>query len=223
MSVATREALRAGLQLGLVTILAVGLVVATHALTRDRIAASEQRARLEALQLVLPPAYHDNDPLADTVQVQAPAWLGLGLAEVRRATLRGQPSALVMDVEAPDGYAGPIRMLVAVDSQGRVLGVRVLTHSETPGLGDAIEARRSDWITRFSGRSLDNPVPAGWALSREGGEFDQFAGATVTPRAVVSAVKRSLQFAAAHGREVWAADTGATLVFTTLPDPGASP
>jgi electron transport complex protein RnfG len=128
-----------------------------------------------------------------------------------------------MDVEAPDGYAGPIRMLVAVDSQGRVLGVRVLTHSETRGLGDAIEARRSDWITRFSGRSLENPVPAGWALRREGGEFDQFAGATVTPRAVVSAVKRSLQFAAAHGREVWAADTGATLVFTTLPDPGASP
>ena len=91
-----------------------------------------------------------------------------------------------------------MRLLIAVDARGRVLGVRVLSHSETPGLGDGIEAARSDWILGFDGRSLDNTPPADWAVRKDGGAFDQFTGATVTPRAVVWAVHDGLRRFQAH-------------------------
>lgn len=218
MSEAPREAFRAGLQLGLAALVATVLLAGTYLLTRDRIAAAEQRARTQALEVVLPPARYDNDLLADTVNVQAPAWLGLENTRVHRATLAGQPSALVFEAEAPDGYGGPIRLLLAVDAEGRVLGVRVTRHRETPGLGDDIEAARSDWISRFTGRAMGDPPEAGWAVRKDGGDFDQFAGATVTPRAVVRAVHRALGFVARHGDEIRAAAAGDTLRITSAPD-----
>jgi Na+-translocating ferredoxin:NAD+ oxidoreductase subunit G len=218
VSEARRESLRAGAQLALAALLATALLAGTYALTRERIATAEQRAQLQALQLVLPAARHDNNPLQDRVQVQAPAWLGSDLATVYRARLRGQPSALVLETVAPDGYGGPIHLLVAVDAGGRVLGVRVTAHSETPGLGDDIEPDRSDWITRFRGRALGDPPAARWALRRDGGDFDQFAGATVTPRAVVQAVKRCLAFVARHGDAIRAAAPGDTLRFDSAPE-----
>lgn len=218
MSEAPRESLRSGLQLALAALLATVLLAGTYALTRDRILASEHRVQLQALAVVLPPPRYDNDPIADTVQVQAEAWLGQSSATVHRASLGGQPSALVLDVVAPDGYSGPIRMLVAVADDGRVLGVRVSAHRETPGLGDDIEAGRSDWITRFTGLRLGDPPAERWRLRRDGGDFDQFAGATLTPRAVVAAVRRSLAFVERHGDEVRAAQPGATLHFDTVPE-----
>ncbi len=221
MSHAARESLRAGLQLGLVALLATALMGGTYALTRERIAAAEQREQIQALQLVLPAQRHDNRPLDDRLQVSAPAWLGLEQATVLRASLRGQPSALVLEAMAPDGYGGPIHLLIAVDRAGRVLGVRVTAHSETPGLGDDIDADRSDWITRFRGRALGDPPPERWALRKQGGDFDQFAGATVTPRAVVRAVKRCLGFVARHGDALRAAAPGTTLRFDSAPE--ASP
>src|SRR5690606_19653834 len=123
------------------------------------------------------------------------------------ARLDGAPSALVLPVVA-QGYAGPIRMLVGVSADGRVLGARVVAHQETPGLGDWIEADRSDWIDDFRGRSLDDPALAGWRVRKDGGVFDQFAGATVTPRAVVKALALLLRYLERHGAELYAAAPG---------------
>ncbi len=218
MNEAARESLRAGLQLGLAALLATALLGGTYALTHERIVAAEQREQRQALQLVLPADRHDNNPIDDRVRVNAPPWLGLEQATVHRASLRGQPTALVLEAVAPDGYGGPIHLLVAVDHSGRVLGVRVTAHSETPGLADGIEADRSDWITRFSGRSLEDPAPERWTLRKDGGDFDQFAGATVTPRAVVRAVKRCLAFVARHGDAIRAAAPGDALRFDSAPE-----
>lgn len=210
--------LRSAAALALAGLFAAALLAGVVALTRERIAAAERQARLDALQLVLPSDRFDNDVLTDAVQVQAPAWLGRGAATVRRATRAGAPSALVLEATAPNGYGGPIDLLVAVGADGRVLGVRVTAHRETPGLGDDIEAGRSDWITRFPGRALGDPPAARWRVRRDGGDFDQFAGATVTPRAVVTALRKALAFAAAHGEAVHAAPAGATLRFDDAPD-----
>ena len=215
---AAREPLRAAAQLALAGLIAAVLLAGTWALTRDRIVAAEHRSQMQALEIVLPADRYDNDLVADAVQVRAPAWLGRETATVHRARLRGQASALVLEATANDGYAGPIHLLVAIAADGRVLGVRVTAHQETPGLGDDIEAGRSDWITRFTGRALGDPPAAEWAVRRDGGRFDQFAGATVTPRAVVRAVKRCLAFAARHGDAIRAAAPGATLRIESAPD-----
>lgn len=216
--------LPAALRLGAAALLAAALLAGVHALTREPIAAAERRAALDALGIVLPARTYDNDPLADTVDVQAPAWLGRGHARLQRARLRGEPAALVLPVTAPDGYGGPIDLLVAVDAGARVLGVRVTAHRETPGLGDDIDARRSDWITRFTGRALGDPPEDRWAVRRDGGDFDHFAGATVTPRAVVEAVQRALGFVRAHGEAVWSAPAGSRQRFDDAPPaPAASP
>jgi electron transport complex protein RnfG len=155
---------------------------------------------------VLGDVAYDNDPLADTVPLYDPELLGseqpLTAHRVRRA---GTTVALLLNVVAPDGYSGPIRLLVAVDSAGRVLGVRVLEHRETPGLGDAIESRRSDWLHGFDGRSLTDPLPDRWEVRRDGGDFDQFTGATVTPRAIVRAVRKALVHVERHHEELFGA------------------
>ena len=218
MTGAAREPLRAAAQLGLAGLLATLLLAGTWWLTREDIVAAEHRAQMQALEIVLPPERYDNDLVNDRVQARAIAWLGLESATVHRARLAGEPSALVIEAIAPDGYAGPIRLLIAVGSDGRVLGVRVTGHQETPGLGDDIEVERSDWITRFTGRALGDPPAEAWAVRKDGGQFDQFAGATITPRAVVRAVKRCLEFVARHGDELRAAPAGATIRFDTAPE-----
>lgn len=212
-----RESLRAGVQLALAGLAAALLLAGTWTLTQDRIASSERQAHLQALQIVLPAARYDNDPIADGIHVQAPAWLGQASARVHRGRLAGRPSALVLEATAPDGYSGPIRLLVSVDPQGRVLGVRITAHQETPGLGDDIDADRSDWILGFQDRSLGQPPRERWRVQRDGGDFPQFAGATLTPRAVVAAVRRTLDFVAAHGDALRDADAGATLSFADAP------
>jgi electron transport complex protein RnfG len=190
-----------------------------EALTSERIAAAQHRQRLAELATVLPFALYDNDPLADGILLQAPSWLGTERPlPAWRARRGGKPSALVLHAVARDGYAGPIDLLVGVDTQGRLLGVRVERHRETPGLGDAIEAEKSDWIARFTGKSLTDPPRERWAIARDGGDFDQFAGATITPRAVVRAVKRTLDYAAKHGAEIHAAGAGSTLAHDDAPE-----
>lgn len=183
------------LLLGLAALLATALLAGIHHVTRERIAAREHARALERLAAVLPPALYDNDPLADTTVIHD-ARLGPGPRTVWRARRAGTGTAVALAVTAPDGYAGPIELLVGIDRGGRVLGVRVASHAETPGLGDPIELRRSDWILSFDGRSLADPLPARWSVRRDGGDFDQFTGATITPRAVVAAVARAL---AVHG------------------------
>jgi Na+-translocating ferredoxin:NAD+ oxidoreductase subunit G len=214
-----RATLLGGALLAACALLSALLLTGTERLTRERIAESRRQLELNALSLVLPPAQYDNDPLSDRISVIAPAWLGSKRPlEVRRARYDGLPAGLAIEAIAPDGYSGPIRLLVGVDGGGRVLGVRVIEHQETPGLGDAIEAERSDWIDRLRGRQLGEPPPARWTVRKHGGEFDQFSGATISPRAVVVAVRRVLQFVQAHGEALYAAPVDATVEHHDGPD-----
>jgi electron transport complex protein RnfG len=193
-----------GALLGLFGILGSVLVALTWQGTAERIAQNERDALLRQITTLVPADRIDNDMLADTRQVQAPAELGAAHTTVYSGRRDGRTVAVVLSpVVAPDGYNGPIRLIVGVLADGSLAGVRALSHKETPGLGDRIDARKSDWITRFSGHSLDNPPAARWKVKKDGGAFDQFTGATITPRAVVKAVKQALQWTRTHHAELF--------------------
>jgi electron transport complex protein RnfG len=180
--------------LAVVAFLGVGLLAAVHELTKQRIAEQEAAALRARLGEVLDPRRHDNDLVSTMLTVTAPDRLGHDRpVRVFLARLAGRPAAVVVETIAPDGYNGAIELLVGVDLAGVVTGVRVVRHRETPGLGDPIEARRSDWIEGFNGRSLGDPPAARWTVRKDGGAFDQFTGATITPRAVTRAVARTLE------------------------------
>ena len=190
--------------LGSFAVIGAGVVAWIQQQTAPTIAANEQAALLRNLHTLVPPGTHDNDLVRDTIQVQDEALLGSPRpVTVYRARQDGKPVTAILNVIAPDGYSGRISLLVAIRYSGELAGVRVINHRETPGLGDAIEPERSDWIHHFTGKSLDNPKPAGWAVKKDGGEFDQFTGATVTPRAVVRAVHNALKYYAAHRDELF--------------------
>ncbi len=147
-----------------------------------------------SLEEVVPATYYDNNLLQDTLTIPS-AEYNIGAKEtlVYLAKKDGKVSAVCFKFVAPDGYSGAINMIMGVDRDGTLLGVRVLNHKETPGLGDKIEVTKSEWILNFVGRSLDNLTPAQWAVKKDGGVFDQFAGATITPRKSVQATYRALQ------------------------------
>jgi electron transport complex protein RnfG len=188
-------AARAAAVLASAAVIAVGLVALVHERAQPAIAASQHAERLKQLTAILGDVAYDNDPAADTVLVRDAERLGTPDAVLaHRVRLGGQPVAVLLNVVAPDGYAGAIHLLVAISAEGRVLGVRVLGHRETPGLGDFIEERRSDWIHRFDGRSLGDPSTARWRVRKDGGDFDQYTGATVTSRAVTHAVHDALDY-----------------------------
>ena len=187
------------LLLALFAILGTGLVAYTEQSTADRIAANQRQALLESLQVLIPKTSYDNNLYRDHIRVIDLQQLGTKApVDVYRARKAGKPVALVMTPVAPDGYGGDIRLLVAINYDGTLAGVRVVEEHETPGLGDNIEADRSPWIFGFKGRSLKNPTPAKWKVKKDGGVFDQFTGATITPRAVVKAVYHSLLYYKAH-------------------------
>lgn len=187
--------LKVGLLLAVFAIGATLLVAVTERQTRDQIAENQRQALLDGIHALIPDEQYDNAILEDTLTLPASESLGLESPQTAyRARRDGDPVAVVMPVVAPDGYSGRIRLLVGIYHDGTLAGVRVLEHRETPGLGDKIDAKRSDWITDFSGKSLDNPKPQNWRVKKDGGVFDQFTGATITPRAVVNAVRRSLEY-----------------------------
>lgn len=185
-------------------VIGTGLVAFTHAMTAERIAENERQALLANLTALVPATQYDNAVTEDVLYLADAAF---GTAEpipVYRAYRAGQPVALFATPVAPDGYSGDIRLLIGIYADGTLAGVRVLAHKETPGLGDAIEAARSDWILQFAGKSLGNPEPAQWAVKKDGGHFDQFTGATITPRAVVNATRRFLEYFATHREQLFA-------------------
>jgi electron transport complex protein RnfG len=188
----------------LIAVLA-GLVVAVAvALTRERIAGNEAARTMKVLATVLPPGSYDNQPHLDRIFVRAPALLGHdGPLPLYRARKSGEPAGVVVTVIARQGYIGPIRMLVAIRADGRIEGVRVIGHEETPGLGDQIEPEKSGWISQFAGRSLADPAPPGWAVRRDGGAYDALTGATVTSRAVIHAVRDAALYFAQNRDEVF--------------------
>ena len=198
--------LRGALLLGGTAALAIGLLALVHQATRERILEVERARRMQAVEQVLDGVRHDNDLLLDAVTVTDPDLLGTSApVTVYRATLGGTPVAAVLAPTAPDGYSGSIRLLVGIDVDGRLLGVRVQGHRETPGLGDLIEARKSDWIGKFAGRSLGDPPLERWKVRRDGGDFDQFTGATVTPRAVVRAIANALLYFESQRERIFSA------------------
>jgi electron transport complex protein RnfG len=195
--------LRAALLLAASALVAFGLVALVHEGTRDRIAEAAHRQALARFDEVLAGRTYDNDLLADSITLQDPDSTGDAATVIaHRARRNGAVVAVVMEIVAPNGYSGPIRLLVAIEPGGKVLAARVMQHKETPGLGDFIETRKSDWITRFTGKSLQAPAPAGWRVRKDGGEFDQYTGATVTSRAMVAAVARGLALFEQHRDEV---------------------
>ncbi len=200
----------AGLLLGAFVLLGTLLVTGIEQGTRERIDANEREWVLRSLNEIVPDDRYDNTLSTDTVAVADEELLGSAEPlTVYRARAGGEPVAAILEAVAPDGYAGEIRLLVGIEVDGTLAGVRIARHQETPGLGDAIEAAKTDWILAFAGRSLANTPAAEWAVRSDGGRFDQFTGATVTPRAVVRAVHRALIYFDAN-RDTLFADTGDT-------------
>lgn len=186
-----------GLRLGIFAALTTALIAGVHQLTADKIAHSQQQDLLNSLNELVPTQQYNNALLQDTITVQKDSYLHLTQAETAyRARLNGQNIAIILPVIAPDGYSGQIKLLVAIKENGSLLGVRVVSHKETAGLGDAIEKAKSNWIDIFNGRSLQN-TPL-WKVKRDGGQFDQLTGATITPRAVVKAVHNALLYYQQH-------------------------
>ena len=181
--------------LGVFAMFTVGLIAVTQQSTAERIAEEKRRVQMSALTQILPEDQHDNDLLNDTFMVSNNELLSLpGPTEAYRGREDGEVVAVILPVVAPDGYSGRIDLLVGIRANGEVAGVRVVSHRETPGLGDKVELAKSDWILEFNGTSLTMPAPENWAVRKDGGAFDQFVGATITPRAVVQAVYRALQY-----------------------------
>ncbi len=174
--------------------------------TKAPIAEAEREAKLKLLEQVLPASLHDNDLLKDTLPIAAGGELNNREATLAyRARLQGKPSAVILETIAPDGYSGDIKLLIAVKADGEIAGVRVLAHRETPGLGDYIDIAHGDWIKKnFDGQSLAKTVDDQWKVKKDGGSFDYMAGATITPRAVVKATHKALQYYAAHQQEIFA-------------------
>jgi len=180
-------------------LLASVLLGVTNCSTEDTIQQRLNEDLIKSLEEVVPAALYDNYMLQDTLTIPSAEFnIGANETLVYLAKKSGKVTAVCFKFIAPDGYSGAINMIIGVDRDGNILGARVLSHKETPGLGDKIEVAKSDWILNFVGRSLDNLTPAQWAVKKDGGIFDQFAGATITPRKSVQAINRALQLFKAH-------------------------
>ena len=190
----SRNILVSALILGVFGFIGATLVAVTEFGTHERILENERQALLRQLYEIVPPEKVDNDLLEFPLTVSAPEDLGQEASTAYVGEKDGQLSAMVFEATLPDGYSGPIRILVGIDGNGVLLGTRVVAHKETPGLGDKIEKEKSEWILGFEGKSLTDPKLERWKVKKDGGDFDQFTGATVTPRAIVNGVKRVLLY-----------------------------
>jgi electron transport complex protein RnfG len=202
VSAASRNALRASIILLVFAFIGTAILAFTHQSTEPTIARGQQAAKLALLSQVLPASLYDNDLLTSRKSVPPDDLLGTRLDSSQWLAQRnGQFSGVVLEAIAPDGYSGDIALLIGIDVNGNVTGVRVTAHRETPGLGDYIERTKSAWIDQFSGKSLASPPAKHWKVVKDGGAFDARAGATITPRAVVRAVKGALEYFALHRAE----------------------
>jgi len=179
--------------------LGFGIVLAfSDHITVEDIAARALEDRLNSLGQVIPDSVHDNNLVDDAITMKNERDKEI---TVYRATKEGKVTGLAYEIFGV-GYAGQMKLMLGIDAQGKILGVRVLAHKETAGLGDKIEVKKGDWILRFDGLSLDNPLPEKWKVKKDGGQFDQFAGATITPRGVVDAIRKGLELFAAHKEQM---------------------
>ena len=208
--------------LTLFALVTAGTLAITEITTREPIEQAVRKAEAKALLEIIPLDRHSNDLLVDTYPIPRSFWNRLGLENGGNINLAREPdgkiSAAIIPAVAPDGYSGPIALLVGVNRDGTIAGVRVTDHNETPGLGDKVDVRKSDWILQFNGKSLGDPPRTQWQVQKDGGSFDQFTGATITPRAVVNQVRSVLDFVAAHHKEIFNAPVSQRAVEVEQPD-----
>ncbi len=208
---ALKNALRAGGLLVVFASIATAMLATTFAITRSEITHNEQQALRALIAQVLPATQHDNDLLRAASTLPADDLLGTrSVSRAWVARKQGQATGVVLEAIAPDGYSGDIALLIGIRADGRITGVRVTAHKETPGLGDYIEIAKSRWITQFDGKSLTDPPDSGWKVQRDGGRFDARAGATITPRAVVKAVNGALHYFVRHRTQLLATPNSAS-------------
>lgn len=199
LQAALKNAVRTATILFVFTVVGTALLAFTHGRTEPTIIRGQLAEKRALLSQVLPAALYDNDLAASQQSVPADDLLGTRQpSSLWLARRNGQFSGVALEAVAPDGYGGDINLLIGIDANGSITGVRVTAHHETPGLGDYIDRAKSPWIDQFSGRSLTNPEPKDWRVAKDGGAFDARAGATITPRAVVKAVKSALDYFARH-------------------------
>ncbi|GIU48624.1 electron transport complex subunit RsxG [Shewanella algidipiscicola] len=190
-----RSIVKNGSLLGLFALLCTALVAMVNLFTADRIKQQQDLELMRTLHQIIPDEIHDNALIEHCILIHDAAALGVDEPlPAYIASQQGTPVAIAIETVAPDGYNGQIKLIVAIDVQGKVLGVRTLAHNETPGLGDKIELRKSDWVYQFNQQQLSDDNDKLWAVKKDGGQFDQFTGATITPRAYVGSVKRTLQY-----------------------------
>jgi len=186
------------------TLIGTALLAVTFELTRDTIAESEEKEKMKLIGQIVPETAYDNDIMKDVGQVAADEMLGSDEATiVHRGRLNDESTIAVLEAIAPDGYGGKIKLIVAFHKDGKIGGVRVVTHNETPGLGDYIDIAKNQWITVFKGTSLENSRDRDWKVRKDGGTFDYMAGATITPRAIIKAVHKAAQYFALHRGELF--------------------
>ncbi|MFN1551094.1 electron transport complex subunit RsxG [Vibrio natriegens] len=182
-----------GLTLAIFACATTGLVALTQYLTEDQIKQQERKQLLSVLNQVIPETMHDNALTQACTMVSSPE-LGAYAMPAYIATKNGEPTAIAIESIAPDGYNGEIKVITGIDSEGKILGTRVLSQKETPGLGDKIDLRVSDWILNFTGKEVTEANWNSWRVRKDGGDFDQFTGATITPRAVVKVVRNTVNY-----------------------------
>ncbi|MFT4652638.1 MAG: electron transport complex protein RnfG [Kangiellaceae bacterium] len=185
---------RNGLILGGFALVTTSIIAITYGFTAQRIEQVKERQLLSTLNQVVASSMHDNELHTDCIQIQANELLGNKPQRVFRSRKGSDNTALIIETTAPDGYSGAIDLVVAIDTNNTVLAARVINHKETPGLGDKVELRVSDWILSFTDVIYDEQRDSRWAVRKDGGQFDQFTGATITPRAVVNAIKNAAIF-----------------------------
>ncbi|CAK0753464.1 SoxR (2Fe-2S) reducing system protein RsxG [Gammaproteobacteria bacterium] len=174
------------------------LLAITNSMTAEDILLRAREDRQNSVSQVIPPNLYDNNPVTDSIILKDTAGQDI---TVYRALKNGKVTGLAYEIHG-SGYSGEVKLMMGVDIEGKVLGVRVISHQETPGLGDRINEKKTDWILHFTGLSLGNPPIEQWKVKKDGGKFDQFSGATITPRAVVGAVRGGLELFAMHQKEM---------------------
>ena len=186
-------------------LIGTAMLALVYSLTHETIAQNMEQEKLKLVSQIVPTSAYDNDIMKDTIELAADELLGTKAPTTAyRGQLNGEPSIAVLQTIAPDGYSGKIFLIVSIHRDGRLGGVRVVAHKETPGLGDYIEIAKGNWITGFDGHSLATRKDGDWKVKKDGGAFDYVAGATITPRAIVKAVHKTLKYAEQHHDELFA-------------------
>lgn len=194
--------------LGAFALVSSGLIAITHLLTKDKIALEVELSLIRQLSQIVPTKNYDNKVYKDCIIINDAGYLGSELDQKLYRMRSGKDNyAVLMTSIAPDGYSGKISLAIAISSQEKLLGVNILNHQETPGLGDKIERNKSNWLDQFNGLSLNNPSEDRWKVKKDGGQFDALTGATITPRAVIKAVHNSLNFYAKNSQQLFNASS----------------